>query len=185
MIGLFEKDIVKILTLYSLSPGSRFSREEIKKKTDMNNITLNKTLFLMLNLALLIKEKHLFSINFENKNSKLAMGFVSNQYSLLKHLPLSSYYILLEIYYEIIKEKIGGEVYLFGSYAKLTFREKSDIDLAVISDTLDKKSFNKCISRLEKKHKKKIEVHYFSNNFYKNKKDPLVKEILQHGVRLI
>ena len=31
-----------------------------------------------------------------------------------------------------------------------------------------------------------IEIHYFSKNeFYKNKKDPLIKDILKNGVRVI
>jgi predicted nucleotidyltransferase len=176
---------VKILTLYSLSPGSRFSREEIKKRTGMNNVTLNRTLFSMLNLMLLNKEKHLFFINFENKNNEIIMSSISKQYSLLKHLPLNFYYLILEIYSEILRQEINGEVYLFGSYAKLLFRENSDIDLAVVSNTVDKKLFNNCILRLEKKIGKNVEIHYFSKNFYKNKKDPLVREILKDGVRLI
>jgi len=33
--------------------------------------------------------------------------------------------------------------------------------------------------------KKSIEIHYFKTNFYKNKKDPLVKDILRNGVKLL
>ncbi|MFH1900667.1 MAG: nucleotidyltransferase domain-containing protein [Candidatus Omnitrophota bacterium] len=85
----------------------------------------------------------------------------------------------------VIEKEIDGEVYLFGSYAKLSFKEISDIDIAVISDTVDKKKFNSFTSKFEKKFGKKIEIHYFSKSFYNNKRDPLVKEILQHGVKLV
>jgi predicted nucleotidyltransferase len=185
MIGILEKNIVKILTLYAISPGSRFNREEMKKKSRMNNISLNKTLFILLNLKILLKEKHFFSLNFENKETSILLELVSKQYSTLKHLPLLSYYLILEIYYSFIEQEVDGEIYLFGSYAKLSFKESSDIDIAIISDTLDKKIFNSLISKVEKKFGKDIEVHYFSKSFYKNKRDPLVKEILQHGVKLI
>ena len=78
-----------------------------------------------------------------------------------------------------------GDVYLFGSYAQLIFNEKSDMDIAIISDKVNKKEVEKIIRKLEKKHKKVIETHFFSKKFYNNKRDILVKEILQNGVRLI
>ena len=78
-----------------------------------------------------------------------------------------------------------GDVYLFGSYAKLIFSESSDVDIAIVSNQINKKEADKVIKKLEKKHKKEIELHYFTRNFYKNKRDPLVKEILQHGIKMI
>ena len=79
-------------------------------------------------------------------------------------------------------------VYLFGSYAKLVFKETSDIDIAIVSDKVaagDKKVINGLIQKMESRYGKNIEMHYFGKNFYKNKKDPLVKDILKNGIKLI
>jgi len=39
--------------------------------------------------------------------------------------------------------------------------------------------------KLERAYKKHVEIHYFDKkDFYRNKKDPLVRSILKDGVRL-
>jgi len=91
--------------------------------------------------------------------------------------------------YEFSKLSIirGIEVYLFGSYSKLIYNEKSDVDIAILtSKTFDKKNIQKITQKLEIVYKKSIELHFFEKKlFYKNKKDPLVKEIMKNGVRII
>jgi predicted nucleotidyltransferase len=52
------------------------------------------------------------------------------------------------------------EVYLFGSYAKLTFTQESDIDLAIVSDK-DLRFLEKQALKIEKKYKTKIQLHFF------------------------
>lgn len=185
MIELFDKNIMKVLTVFSLSPGSRLNRKIIKEKTAINNIILNKTLAYLVNIKILLKEKNLFSLNFQNKYIKEIIVQVSENYNKLKQLPLREYFIILDFFYEILKIKNVGDVYLFGSYAKLIFKEKSDIDIAVVSDNAKKKEINKTASKFGRKHKKAIEIHYFTKKFYKNKRDPLVREIIQHGVKLV
>lgn len=59
IIGLFNKDVFKILTVLSLSPGSRFLRKELKEKTKMNNINLDNALNILLNSNIILKEKGL------------------------------------------------------------------------------------------------------------------------------
>ncbi len=78
-----------------------------------------------------------------------------------------------------------NEIWLFGSYSKLVFNEKSDVDIAfLISDKIDKEKIRKYLRKIEKHYEKTIEEHFFEKKvFYKNKKDLLVKEIIQHGIR--
>lgn len=185
MIDLFDKSIIKILTLFSTSPGSRLNRKTIQEKTRINNIVLDKTLNVLLNAKILLKEKNIFYINFQNEASKDAINILSQYYNKLKHLPLKEYFIIMDIKLEFAKVRDIGDVYLFGSYSKLVFNENSDIDIAIISEQVKKEEIKLLIRKFEKKYKKIIEVHYFSNKFYKNKRDPLVKEILQNGVKLI
>ncbi len=185
MIELLDKNIIKILTVFSLSPGSRLNRKIIKEKTNLNNIILDKTLAELTNFKVLIREKNFFVLNFENKESKELINLISKNYTKLRQLPLKEYFIILDIALEISKIRDIGDVYLFGSYAKLIFKENSDIDFAIISNNAIKEEVNKLTKKLGKKHRKTIEVHYFTKKFYNNKKDPLVKEILQHGIRII
>lgn len=68
------------------------------------------------------------------------------------------------------------------------YHENSDIDLAIIMDSdivPEKKKIAEICQKVEEKYKLKIDIHYFSSAFYRNKKDPLVKEILKHGVQLL
>lgn len=185
MINLINKEVVMIMTVFSLSPGSRLNRKILQKNTKINNIILDKTLFLLVNSGILIKEKNLFVLNFKDSEAKRTLREVSENYDKFKQLPLDSYFMILDIFNEVIRIKNIEDVYLFGSYSKLIFRENSDIDFAVISNKVNKKEVNKVVQKLEKKFNKKIEVHFFTREFYKNKKDPLVKEILRDGVKLI
>jgi len=185
MIELFDKNILKVLTVFSISPGSRLNRKVLKEKTSIPNIVLDKTLSKLINYRVLIKEKNLFSMNFKNSDVKEIIEVLAGNYNKFKQLPLADYFLINEIFEELSKIKNMSDVYLFGSYAKLIFKEGSDIDIAIISDNINKPAVKKVIRKLEKKYKRIIEVHYFSRKFYSNKKDPLVKEILQHGVKVI
>ncbi len=185
MIALFNKNIVRILTVFSLSPGSRFNRETLRKKALLNNVSINKSISTLTNLKILSKEKNLYGLNFKNDSVKQLIELTSDNYTKLKKLPLNAYFLILDITYEISRIRNIGEVYLFGSYSKLIFKDNSDIDIAIISEKPNKKDINKIISKIEKKFKKTIEIHYFTKEFYQNKKDPFVKEILQSGVKLI
>ena len=184
---IFNRDILKILTVFSLSPGSRFQRKELKEKTRLNNVNLDNVVNVLLNSNLIKKEKNSLSLNFDDKNTREIINLISGEYKKLKELPLKVYFSIIDIAYFLSKLK-EIDCYLFGSYAKLIFKENSDIDIAIISDKInnkDKKEFNRLIQKSEARHKKIIEIHYFKKNFYKNKKDPLVKEILKNGVKLI
>ncbi len=183
IVQIFNKDILKLLTIFSLSPGSRFLRDDLKKKTQMNNVLLDNALSILINSSIIYKNKRLLQLNLD-ENVKKIINLVSSEYKNLKEIPLSAYFSILELVYHLSKYK-NLQVYLFGSYSKLIFSEKSDIDIAIISDLIDKKIVNNTIRKTEKIYKKKIEIHYFSKNFENNKKDPLVREILKNGVKLL
>lgn len=185
MITLFDKNIVKIMTVFSVSPGSRINRKTIQEKTKINNIILDKTLNLLLNSDILIQNKKFFSLNFKNNETKKILEIISEYYNKCKQLPFNAYFMVLDTINEIIKVRNIGDVYLFGSYSKLIFKESSDVDFAIISDNVNKKEVNRIILKLEKKFNKRIEIHYFTREFYNNKRDALVKEILKDGIRLI
>ena len=85
---IFNKDIVKIMTLFSVSPGSKFTRKEIQDKTLLNNVPLDKSITVLLNNKILKKEKRLLSW-FGGHNSLANMfEIVSKEYMRFKEIPL-------------------------------------------------------------------------------------------------
>ncbi len=147
----------------------------------LNNVTLDKSLQNLINSKTLKKEGKFYYINFENEYKEGIMSLIIKEYKKAREVPFKVYLILIDLVEEIGKHK-DAEAYLFGSYAKLIYKENSDIDLALINNKLNQKF----LSKIEKKYNYKIELHYFrKDEFYKNKNDPLIKDIMKNGVKLI
>ena len=183
---IFTQNSMKIISLFSMSPGSRFNRKQIKEKTRINNVPLDNSLLRLTSSGILRRERNYYAVNFEDEYSRKILDICSKQFKHLKELPLSVYYIMMDLadYFSVIK---GAELILFGSYAKLVYTDKSDVDIALLyGKSPDKKKINIFASSLEKTYNKRIEPHYFKKMvFYKNKKDPLVKSIIKDGVRIV
>ena len=183
---VFNKDVVKVLTLFSVSPGSKFTRKEIKEKTMLNNVPLDNVLNSLLNNKILIKEKRFINLNFENKDLKAILNTIKKEHLRFKEIPLKIYYMLLDVSAILSYTPIIIKVYLFGSYAKLIYTDKSDIDLAVVLEKGHKDIVNKIkksIRRIEKKYDKNLELHFYEKRDMKQK-DPIIKEILRNSVEL-
>ena len=182
--SIFNHNIFKVLTVFSISPGSRFLRNEIKDKTKLNNVTLDESLNILLNSGILKKERRLIYLNLENKD---LINIIKKEHQNLNELYTDAFFPIVDLANSLSSMK-NIEAYLFGSHAKLIYNENSDIDIAIISDKIDdarKNKLKKVVSKIEKKYKKQIELHYFGKDFYRNKKDPLVKDILRNGRRIV
>lgn len=182
----FDQDCYKILTLYSLSAGSRFNRKTIQHNTRMNNTPLDNALTRLLSTSILKKERTYYSINFENEQAKTLIDLCSHQYKQFKHLPFDAYFLITDLLHKIATKK-NIQAYLFGSYSKLVYTEKSDVDIAILKPKeFNEKDIERWADRIGKTYGKQVQIQFFDKeNFLKNKKDPLVKEILTNGVRLI
>lgn len=152
----------------------------------MHNIPLDSALARLVSSGVIKKEKGLFSVNLENNYAEHIIAILSSQHRYLKNLPFDVYFLLADAVNELSNVK-GLELWLFGSYSKMVYNERSDVDLALlVSRGPDKKHIQKVLRKLEKHYLKEIEEHFFDvHEFYKNKKDPLVKEIMRNGVRLM
>jgi uncharacterized protein len=73
---------------------------------------------------------------------------------------------------------------LFGSYAKGTYHEESDIDIAIVlkhvNDIIDTQIE---LMKLRRKIDLRIEPHPFNLNDF-NRTNPVVNEILKYGINL-
>ena len=185
MIILFKPSLMQTILFFQISPGSKFNRKEIKEKTQMNNIILDNTLIELINLKILKKEKNLYSINLQNE----IIQYINKETKEIFDLPLKIKFILIDSINGLQKIKNLESIILFGSYAKLIYHKDSDIDLAIISkkdfSTKEKRKISLSLSKISKKHKKEIQEHFFSINDLKQKKDPLIKDILRNGKKLI
>ena len=88
-------------------------------------------------------------------------------------------------YVNLISDKYDiKQTFLFGSYAKGTNNEDSDIDIAVvINDTTDIIDTQIELMKLRRKIDLRIEPHPFKMaDFIKN--NPVVNEILNHGIAI-
>jgi predicted nucleotidyltransferase len=182
ILGLLDSSIAKILTIFSLAPGAKFRRRELKEKTKLNNVNLDKALITLQNSKILLKENNYFKLELNDK-TKFLIEIVQKEYKELNEIPLNVFFSILDLVYKALVLK-NIKIYLFGSYAKLTFKEGSDIDLAVISDK-HLESLEKYALKIEKKYKTKIQLHFFGTDFAKHKEDPLVREILRNGIKIL
>jgi predicted nucleotidyltransferase len=76
--------------------------------------------------------------------------------------------------------------YLFGSYAKDTADEWSDIDLALVTDTFigDSFDFHFMLTKLARRIDSDIESHpYLMSEF--NESNPVAGQILKYGERVV
>ncbi len=183
---LVNKDIVIVLTLFSISPGSRFTRTDIKDKTGIHNVPLDQALESLIKNGILIKEKRLFSLNLANTTTKQILNIIRTEYLRFRELPIKIYSMMLDISRRMSSIKGIHQVYLFGSYAKLIYTEKSDVDLCIVltKETHSNKTrVKKHLEKIERKYKRVIEAHFFEISEMK-KKDPLIKEIKRNGIPL-
>ncbi len=95
---------------------------------------------------------------------------------------------IIQRYYNIVsRQNINIEkLYLFGSYAKGTADEDSDIDIAVISENFKGDRFldRRLLVPLRRGIDRRIEPVPFRPEDFKDY-DPLVNEIIKNGMRII
>jgi len=176
--NIFDKNIIRILTYFLISPGSRYTRSEIKDKTRMNNIPLDNTLLKLNRLGLITHHKKIYSLNFNNSKNQKIFDLISEEYRYLS-IPHQIFNTLVELSDKLAKTKPITSAILFGSYAKLIHTKDSDIDIAVILTDRKKKTIE-VIKKDVSKISKKIELHFFEEGDMKAK-DPLIKDILRNG----
>jgi len=93
---------------------------------------------------------------------------------------------IAERYAELVRRAYGPcGVYLYGSYAKGTNTEDSDIDIAVVGDRLTGDTFQDVLDlmRLRRQIDMRIEPHPFQTIDF-SPSNPYVKEILETGIRI-
>ncbi len=96
--------------------------------------------------------------------------------------------VIIKKFIDLVKQEINiKNVYLFGSFAKGTNREYSDIDLAIISDDFDGIPYydRKRLIKYILKTSDNIETHPFKTADFSPDVNPFVEEILKTGIKVM
>lgn len=94
---------------------------------------------------------------------------------------------IVKKYISIVKENYNvTAIILFGSYAKGTEHEDSDIDIAIITDDIKTDKFDEEVklTLLRRKIDNRIEPHIISSNDYENNETPFVVEVKNTGIKV-
>lgn len=183
LFNLIDKNCARILILLTSSPGRNHTRKEIKDRTELNNVPLDISLNKLLFFKLISEKKKIYSLNLE---SEMVQKLIKEKIIFI-NLPFKVQFILIEIIDKISRFRGIKNVILFGSYSKLIFTDRSDIDLAIILNNKikDKSKLEKLIfpviNKISKEFKKEVQCHYFLEDDLKHKEDPLIKDILRNG----
>lgn len=133
MIQMYQKITqLTILELFIKNPYERYYLRETSRILDISPMTVKRTLDILVQERLLVREKF--------KNQILYKANIDS--AAFKHLKAAYNLAWLEEknLVEFLKEKLPGlsSLVLYGSFAKGENDEKSDIDLLALSPTLKK-----------------------------------------------
>jgi predicted nucleotidyltransferase len=183
---LSQKSILKILKLFSVAPGKALNRNQIRDYTKMANVPLDNALGRLQKENIIGREKNLIRLNLSNKKTSEIIHLLEEEARHLREIPYGIWLILFDFSNSIPKTKFT-RMFLFGSWAKHIARENSDVDLALIISKKDVKQemkAEKIAEELEKKHKMKIQLHFFEEKELIEKKNSIIKEIERDGIEV-
>lgn len=184
----------KILFVLAEAPGKGISRKNIKELTKLGNKVIIKFLLVLEKFNLILIDKigktHYYKLNLSSQFAEQILKLIKSEKSMLNNPDFEVLNITREFMYELTNINLQNlkEIILFGSYAKRTYHKESDIDIAII---LNEKNVNEellitdVISRIKKRFGKEIQLHYFTEKEFKEKKTKLIEEILRDGIWLM
>lgn len=186
----------KILFVLSEAPGKGVSRTEIRRLTRLGNKVITKFTSLLEQGELISSSKvgktRYYKLNLSNPFTIQVLEMIRLEKKNLNNPDFEALNIVREFTYELtnLAQDNLRRVILFGSYAKGTQTDNSDLDIAIIVNQRNSDSeilITDAISRISKRFNKEIQPHYFSSGeFEKSKnKNKLVHEILKDGIVIL
>ena len=179
---LNNKSVWKFLLLASYSPGSGYTRGELLKLTNWNNLSLDRVLKKLVFYNIIKKEGRIIKLNFEDSKTEVIMDLIEQEKRKLNY-PSYELFLIMTEFLRLVENKQISAIYLFGSWAKKTASKSSDIDLAIFSK--DKLNLIEVQDKIEQRFDVKLQLHYFKEEIFENRKNPLIQNILKEGVRLV
>ena len=147
----------------------------------MNNVPLDYALARLTALKIIKLNERLYSLNITDSFVEEMVKEVKDKFG---NLPLKVQFEIFDFMHLTLRIDGISSLILFGSYAKLIYSDKSDIDIAVVFENVielgDEKKIEKIAEKISKEFRKEIQVHFFKGKDMKHKEDPLIKDILKN-----
>ena len=186
MVGKTTNIKYEIINLFKSNYLGQFHVREMAKLIKKSHVTLLPHLKALEKDKIIygktIGKNKVYSINFENIITK---NYLTLSETVETTAFLEQILLIKKITKEIFNLNLSGTIMLFGSYAKKTFQEDSDIDLFYLGQITDKEIQN--MKALGKIYGKTINVKKsILKNFESGlrKKDPLITEIIKNHIIL-
>ena len=177
---------LEMINLFRSNYLAQFHVREMAKLTKKSHVTLLPHLKALEKDKILIsktigKNKQ-YSLNFENIITK---NYITFSETIATISFLEQIFLIKKITKEIFNLSLSGTIILFGSYAKKTFHEDSDIDLFYLGQITDEEIQN--IKKIGKTYARTINVKKSTLKNFElglRKKDSLIIEIIKNHVIL-
>ncbi len=177
---------LEIINLFRSGYLAYFHVREMATLTKKSHVTLLPHLKALekdkILISKIIGKNKQYSLNFENI---ITMNYLTVSETVATTSFLEQVFLIKKITKEIFNLNITGTIILFGSYAKKTFHEDSDIDIFYLGQITDKETQN--IKNIGKIYGKTINVKKSTlKNFESGlrKKDPLITELIKNHIIL-
>lgn len=189
-ICLGSRSTWKILFVLAEAPGKAVSRKEIRALTMIGNKMVDKYVELLNQFEIIsinkIGRRKYYKFNFNSLFAQKLLELIRLEKEKLENINFSLINLLREFVYEVINLSKNNlsRIILFGSYAKRTYTEKSDVDLALVikeKSPTEELLIIEMIDKLKKRFGKEIQVHYFTEKEFLTK-NRLLEEIKKDGV---
>ena len=175
-----------IINLFRSDYLAQFHVREMAKLTKKSHVTLLPHLKALEKDKILISKtvgkNKVYSLNFENIITK---NYLTLSETVETTTFLEQIFLIKKITTDIFSLNLSGIIILFGSYAKKTFKEDSDIDLFYIGTISDKEIHE--IKKIGKTYGKTINIKKSTLKNFElglRKKDPLIIEIIKNHIIL-
>ena len=189
-VCLGSRSAWKIVLVLAEAPGKAVSRAEIRALTLMGNKMVDKHVVLLNQFEIIVVNKigkrKYYKLNLNSIFVPALLELIKLEKEKLESINVAILHVLRELVYEVknIDKNNLIKIALFGSYAKRTYTQNSDVDVALIvkdRNPAEELLITEIVDRLEKRFGKEIQTHYLTeNDFLNNTK--LVNEIKKDGV---
>jgi predicted nucleotidyltransferase len=177
---------LEIISLFRSNYLAQYHVREMAKLTKKSHVTLLPHLKDLKKDKILVSKKigknKQYSLNFDNIITK---NYLTISETTVTTSFLEQVFLIKKITKEIFNLNLSGTIILFGSYAKKTFKDDSDIDLFYLGQITSKEIQN--IRSIGKIYGKTINVKKSTLKNFElglRKKDPLIIEIIKNHIVL-
>ena len=186
MVDKTTDNKLRILSLYRSNYLAKYHTREMAKLTKKSHVTLLPHLKALekekILLTKIIGKNKVYSLNLDNILAKNYLIICELVESILYQ---EQVFLIKKITTEISKHNLSGSLVSFGSYAKKTFKEDSDIDIFYLGELKEAEIIK--IKAIGKTYGKTINLKTATSENFESglrKKDALIMEILKYHVFL-